>query len=124
MNTNPFFICRPNPSAHYDAVGLPTKQPHQKPRGASRNRSESGAFLTTDGSADCRRDACGCRYQESFFFPRSAFPAAPYHDPCVHIHLLKEISDSTSTPRSQIEKRFDAINPQHVYLIHSVSEPA
>ena len=77
---------------NYDVAGLPTQQSHQKPRGASRNRSEGSAFLTTDGGADCRRDACGCRYQKSFSFPRSAFPAAPEHDPCVHIHLLKEIS--------------------------------
>ena len=85
--------------------GLPAQQPHQKPRGPSRNRSEGGAFLTTDGGADCRRDACGCRYQKSFSFPRSAFTAAPEHDPCVHIHLYREISFSTSTPRSVLFRR-------------------
>src|SRR5262245_42298581 len=85
---------------HYDVAGLPTQQSHQKPRCASGNRSEGGAFLTTDGGADCRRDACGCRYQKSLSFPRSAFSAAKYYDPCVHIHLYREISNSTSTPRS------------------------
>ena len=75
------------PSIRYDLMGLPAQQPHQEPGGAARDRSERRTFLTTDGSADCRRDACGCRYQKSFSFPGSAFPAAPQHDPCVHMHL-------------------------------------
>src|SRR5262245_13812012 len=87
-------------SVPFQRGGLPTQQSHQKPRGASGNRPEGGAFLTTDGGADCRRDTRGCRYQKSFSFPRSAFSAAKYYNPCVHIHLYREISNSTSTPRS------------------------